>query len=140
MFSVTKNEDEGMVVSEEEWGYSLTLTNRTAKPLQNIRIEYVLFAKPDQDPGKDKTAAILKRTNGSTTVKEIAGNNRAVVRTDTIKIYKQKLKPGFVWKDKGGSDTIRDTLYGVWIKAYVGEQVVAEICNPSSLGKTEKGP
>lgn len=140
IFDSSKSEDIAIVTTEEKWGYSVTVVNHSAKPVANLKFTYVLFVKPDIDPGKDSRAAALKRTNGASTVAEVAAGAKTVFRTESIKIAKQKLKPGYFWSKTGNSEVIRDTLYGVWIKAYAGDQFVAEICTPASLAKTEKGP
>lgn len=139
-FDSSKKEDIAVITTEEKWGYSVTVTNTTNRPLSDLRFEYVLFVKPDLDPGKDDTSAKLKRSSGSSKLDGIGPRATSVFRTDTIKIYKQKLKPGWIWGKTGQSEMIRDKLYGIWIKTYVGDQLVSEICNPEMLAKTEKGP
>ncbi|MFA6960893.1 MAG: hypothetical protein WC205_09100 [Opitutaceae bacterium] len=140
VFDSTKKEDIGSITTEENWGYSLTASNRTNKPIKNLKIEYALFVKPDLEPGKDSTSSKLKRSTGTTTIPEIAAGSKIVVRTDSVKIYKQKLKPGWVWGKTGGEEKLRDTLYGIWMKAYVGDQIVVETVSPDGLSRTEKGP
>ncbi len=139
-FTSSKREDIAMITTEENWGYSVTVSNTTFKPIKNLKFEYVLFVKPDAEPGRDSVASKLKRSQGSSTLEEIAGNSRSVFRTDSIKIYKQKLKPGWIWGKTGGAEMVRDTLHGIWIKTYVGDQLIAETCTPESLMQTEKGP
>ncbi len=140
VFDSSKNEEVAIVTTVEKWGYSVTVTNHSNKPVNNLKFRYVLFVKPDLEPGKDRSASTFKRSTGSTTVAELAGGTKTVFRTDSIKISKQKLKPGWSWTKTGNSEMIRDTLYGIWLKAYIGDQLVAEIRNPESLSKTEKGP
>jgi len=140
VFSSSKSEDISTVTTEEKWGYSVTVANRGSKPLENLRFDYVLFVKPDLEPGKDARAAALKRATGSNTLPLVAIGSKAVFRTDSIKIYKQKLKPGWIWGKTGNSEMVRDTLHGIWVKAYAGNKLVAEICTPEGLMKTEKGP
>jgi len=140
VFSSTKSEDTATITTEEKWGYSVTVTNHGSKPIENLKFDYVLFVKPDLEPGKDARAAALKRSTGSNTLPLLAIGAKPVFRTDSIKIYKQKLKPGWIWGKTGNSEMIRDTLHGIWLKAYVGNQLVAEICSPEALMKTEKGP
>lgn len=140
VFDSSKQEEVGMTITEEKWGYSVTVSNRAGKPVSGLRFEYVLFVKPDNEPGKDSKASPLKRSKASATCEPLAIGAKTTFRTDSIKIYKQKLKPGYIWGKTGNAEAIRDTLHGIWIKAYVGDQLVAEICNPESLAKTEKGP
>lgn len=136
-FDSKKKDDEGVVLIEEEWGYSVTIFNRTVKPLKDLRVEYILFVKPDAEPGKDAVAATLKRKKGKLNVPEIEGRQSLVVRTDSVTMYKQQLKAGYIWKKTGTNAGMRDSLYGVWLKIMAEGQVVAEICNPESLAKTQ---
>lgn len=140
VFTSRKQDDVATITTEEDWGYSITVSNRSFKTIKKLKFKYVLFVKPDVEPGKDSRASALKRSEGSSTLDEIAPSARTVFRTESIKIYKQKLKPGWVWGKTGGAEKLRDTLHGVWLKAYAGDQLVAEICSPESLAKTEKGP
>lgn len=140
VFDSSKNDEVGIIVTEEKWGYSVTVANRGSKPVGGLRFEYVLFVKPDTEPGKDQKTAPLKRSKGNATVEPLAIGAKTTFRTDSIKIYKQRLKPGYIWGKTGNAEAMRDTLHGIWIKAYAGDQLVADICTPDSLAKTEKGP
>lgn len=140
VFGSSKREDISTITTEEKWGYSVTVSNRSPKPVGNLKFDYVLFVKPDMEPGKDARASALKRSTGSSTLAQVAIGSKTVFRTDSIKIYKQRLKPGWIWGKTGNTEMIRDTLHGIWIKAYAGDQLIAEICTPDGLMKTEKGP
>ena len=35
---------------------------------------------------------------------------------------------------------MEDTLYGVWLRVYVGDQMVTEAYSPATLSQTEKWP
>jgi hypothetical protein len=140
IFDSSKKEDIAVITTEEKWGYSITVSNTTSRALRDIRFNYVLFVKPDLDPGKDSQQSKLKRVDGSSKLDAVDGHARTVFRTSTIDIYKQKLKPGWIWGKTGQSEMLRDKLYGIWIKTYIGDQLVSETCNPESLAKTEKGP
>jgi len=138
----TKKKDDGtgIIVSEEQWGYTVALVNRTAKSFTEVRVDYVLFVKPDNEPGKDSVAAPLKQKPGSKKIDVIGVRDSINFRTDAITLYKQQLKAGYIWSKTGDSSAIKDTLYGVWLRAYVGDQLVAEVCSPESITKTEKWP
>jgi hypothetical protein len=136
--SKKKDDGGGIVLSEEQWGYSVIVLNHTSKQLTGLRVEYILFVKPDNEPGKDSTASALKQRVGSNKVDFLAPHTNATFRTETISISKQQLKPGYYWTKTGNNAAIRDTLYGVWLRAYVGDQLVDEVCNPETLLKTEK--
>ncbi len=137
-FDTKKSDEVGMVISHEQWGYTATLFNHTNKPLTGARVDYILFVKTDSEPGKDSTVAPLKQKPGSKMIDVIAGRDRVIFRTDSITLQKQQLKPGYIWSKTRNSEPIKDTLYGVWLRVYVGDQLVEEICNPASLSTTEK--
>jgi hypothetical protein len=136
----TKKKDDGggIIMSEEQWGYTATLFNRANMPLNGARVAYILFVKPDAEPGKDTTSAPLKQKPGSKTIDALAPHESINFRTDSIPIYKQQLKPGYIWGKTGTNTAIKDSLYGIWMRVYVGDQMVEEVVNPESLSKTEK--
>jgi hypothetical protein len=136
----TKKKDDGggIITSEEQWGYTATLFNRASKPLNGARVEYILFVKPDTEPGKDTTSAPLKEKSGSKTIDALPAHDSVNFRTDSITIFKQQLKPGYIWGKTGNNAAIKDSLYGIWVRVYVGDQMVDEVLNPESLSKTEK--
>jgi len=137
-FDTKKKDDGGIIVSEEQWGYTVTLVNRTAKSFTGARVDYILFVKPDNEPGKDASIAPLKQKPGSKKIDVIGVRDSINFRTEAITLYKQQLKAGYVWTKTGDSSAIKDTLYGVWLRAYVGDQLVDEVCSPEGLSKTEK--
>ena len=137
-FDTKKKDEGGVIVSEEQWGYTVTLVNHTAKSFPGARVDYVLFVKPDNEPGKDSSVAPLKQKPGSKKIDVIGVRDSVNFRTDAITIYKQQLKAGFIWAKTGTNSAIKDTLYGVWLRAYVGDQLVDEVCSPEGLSKTEK--
>ena len=137
-FDTKKKDDGGMTLSEEQWGYDVTFVNHTSKTLADVRVDYILFVKPDTEPGKDTVAAPLKQRAGSHKIDVVGIRDRVSFRTDSITLYKQQLKPGWIWAKTGSNSAIRDTLYGVWLRAYVGDQLVDEQCSPESLSKTER--
>lgn len=133
-----KDDGSGIIMSEEQWGYTATLYNRATKPLKGVRVEYILFVKPDAEPGKDPTSAPLKQKSGTKTVDAVPSRDNINFRTDSITIYKQQLKPGWIWGKTGNNAPIKDSLFGIWIRVYSGDQMVDEVISPESLAKTEK--
>jgi hypothetical protein len=133
-----KDDGGGIIMSEEQWGYTATLFNRARKPLNGMRVEYILFVKPDTEPGKDTISAPLKQKPGSKTIDALAPLDSISFRTDSIPIYKQQLKPGYIWGKTGNNSPVKDSLYGIWLRVYVGDQMVDEVVNPESLSKSEK--
>jgi len=136
-FDSQKKDEESIIVTEEQWGYTVTFFNHTSKPISGARVDYILFVKPDAQPGKDSTPVPLKKKPGSKQIDTVGFRDSVNFRTSTITIYKQQLKPGWVWEKTGNNAAVKDTLYGIWIRAYVGDQLVDETCSPDTLSKTE---
>ena len=135
----TKSKDrDAIVVSEEQWGYSVTLLNRTSKVLNGIHVDYILFVRPDMEPGKSSTIVPLKQKPGSKKLDTVDAFKSTIFRTDSIVVFKQQLKSGYIWAKTGNNAAIEDTLYGVWLRVYVGDQLVNEVCSPASISKSEQ--
>lgn len=128
---------DGRTVTEEDWGYNITLRNQTSAPIEGLRAEYILFVKKDVPDGHvDKNK--LKRTKGSLTFTSIAPGARATERTDAVVARSVKLADGIVFAGSDGDDRMRDTLVGAWLRIYQGDRLVIEQASPGSLSSTEK--
>jgi hypothetical protein len=124
----------GRTTTEEKWGYSVTLVNKTTQPLDNLRAEYRLFATKDNVHVKEKEG--LKKKAYSSAIEPIPTLGRAVFRTETISAFKMKYN-GNIQSAKTGDTSSREILHGVWFRLYRGDQLVQEIAMPSSLMTTE---
>lgn len=119
--------------TSEEWGYSVTLKNKTSKALSTIRIDYILFVKPDNDPGNDKMKSALTRKKGSFIAEGIKAHGQSIFKTDTIQTTKTEISGDITWSKTGGTKPIKDTLYGIWARIFVGDQLISEISTPDTL-------
>ncbi len=132
--SVRRN---GISITEEDWGYSVTLRNTTLKPVEGLRAEYILFVKAD-NPGESavRADARLKRTTGALAFDPVPPGDRVTLRTQPIVVRKRELANGIVWR---GSDDAksRDSLHGVWLRIYQGDKLVLEQASPGNLSQTE---
>lgn len=136
-FSTEKKEDVGVTYSYEQWGFNVTLTNRWNQPLEKLRAEYVLFLDPSEQLIDSKDEAKLKRLRGQADVEPIPMSGRVQFRTDTVEAVKVALKSGWVWGDADKKRTARDKLYGVWVRIYRGDELVAETAMPNTLATKE---
>lgn len=139
-FKTEKQSSDGATVSKEQWGYNIDLINRTSIDMSDVRAEYILFVKQDDLPGQPKSdrGEDLKRMKNKTEIAGLGMRAETKFRTEPVVIFRQTLKPGYVWSGAGGTKPIRDNLYGLWMKVYVGKQLVSEVVYPESLSKTEK--
>ncbi|MFA6289034.1 MAG: hypothetical protein WC661_16755 [Opitutaceae bacterium] len=121
----------------EDWGYSVTLTNRLSKPLTNVRIEYQLFVKPTAGAGNSSQGTALVRTSGQKVIAAIDARDKALFQTTTIRATKTELEGNVKWSKTGGTAPVKDTLYGIWARIYVGDQLVSEVSTPDALAAKE---
>jgi hypothetical protein len=127
---------DGITITEEDWGYSVTLRNTTLKPVENLRGEYILFVKVDTTAEQiGRAEARLKRSTGALTFDPIPAGGRITARTRPIVARKSELANGIVWN--GGEAKTRDTLHGIWLRIYQGETLVLESASPGTLMNTE---
>lgn len=121
----------------EDWGYSVTLTNRLSKPLANVRIEYQLFVKPTSTTGNTAKGTGFVRTSGRNVIAAIDSHDKAMFKTTTIRALKTELSGDVKWARTGSTSPVKDTLYGIWARIYVGDQLVSEVSTPDTLATKE---
>lgn len=125
----------GRTLTEEKWGYSVTVSNRTAQPLEQLRAEYILFATVDDIQVKEKQG--LKKKRFRSQIETIPELGKTTFRTETISAIKSKYN-GNIVAAKSGDSSSRETLHGVWLRVYRGDTLVCETSFPESLRTTEK--
>jgi hypothetical protein len=130
--STVKN---GRVTTEEKWGFSLMLNNRTSAPLAKLRAEYILFATQD-DVHKDKTEG-FRRAKHRSAIEDIPAYGRFDFRTESVSAFKMKYK-GNIRSAATGDNKSRESLHGVWIKIYRGDELIYEAASPDRLMREEK--
>ena len=124
----------GRTTTEEKCGYSVTIQNKTSAPLENLRIEYRLFATVDSVHVKEKQG--LKKKSYGSNVEAIPSLGKTVFRTETISAYKMKYN-GNIVSAKTGDSSSRETLTGIWLRLYRGKELVSEVSTPATLMSTE---
>lgn len=125
----------GRTTTEDKWGYKVTIANKTVRPLENLRAEYRLFATVDDVHVKGKQG--LKKKTYQSALESIPELGRTVFQTETISALKTKYN-GNIVSAKTGDSTSRETLYGIWIRIYRGEELLYEESMPVSLMTAEK--
>jgi hypothetical protein len=108
----------------EQWGYSIQITNQHLQPVENLRIEYNLFARTFAD-----TSTPLVIT-GSKAFEVLASRRSEVFRTLSAEVCKTK-DTYFGYNSQG-------EMRGIWLRIYAGDQVIIEQSSPESLMKDEK--
>jgi hypothetical protein len=125
----------GRETTEEKWGFSLMLNNRTSGGLDTLRAEYILFATQD-DVHKDKVEG-FRRARHRTKIDPVPAFGRLDFRTETVSVFKMKYR-GNIVSASTGDNRSRETLHGIWIKIYRGDELIYEAASPESLMRTEK--
>ena len=125
----------GRTITEEKWGYSVMVSNRTPQPIENLRAEYILFATVDDIQVKEKQG--LKKKRYKAPIDTIAELGKTTFRTETISAIKSKFN-GNIVAAKSGDSSSRETLHGIWLRIYRDKELVYEASAPETLRTTEK--
>ncbi len=128
---VVKN---GQTITEEKWGYGVTIINKTARSVDNLRTEYRLFATVDNIHVKEKQG--LKKKSYRSAIENVPELGRITFRTETVSAIKTKYN-GNIHSAKTGDTSSRETLHGIWIRIYRGDDLVYETAMPDSLRTSE---
>ncbi|MCS6243773.1 MAG: hypothetical protein H2172_07960 [Opitutus sp.] len=127
---------DGVTITQENWGYALTISNRTPKPIDELRAEYRLFATVD-NMGVAEDKLVLKNKAYKTPIEKIEALNKITLRTETIAAVKMAYNGNIVSSKTGRSES-GERLYGIWLRVFRGDQLVQEIAMPDSLRTKEK--
>ena len=119
------------VITDEDWGYSITLRNTTAVPIEKLRIEYLLYVKVDVVENTGRKPG-LRRQAGKASYEALPANGRLTVKTSAITTRETELKRGLQWRGTNDDDT-RDTLHGIWLRLYQGDKLISETASPATL-------
>lgn len=96
----------------ETVGYSFGVTNRNIYPVEKIRVEYNLFARPYDGATSPIVVA------GALDFPPVATGRTETMKGKTAEICRLR---GIDYKANGGE------LRGVWVKLFLGDQLVQEI-------------
>lgn len=119
------------VIIDEDWGYSVTVRNLGGLPIENLRAEYLLYAKVDAVKNTGRKPG-MRREAGKLAFESLPANGRVSAKTSAITTRKTELKGGITWSGTGDKDT-RDTLHGIWLRIYQGDHLVLESATPTTL-------
>ncbi len=125
----------GRTITEEKWGYAVTISNRTPQPIAKLRAEYLLFATTDDLHVKEKQG--LKKKRHASSIETIPELDRTAFRTETISAMKSKYN-GNIVSAKSGDTTSRESLHGIWMRIYRDDELIYEAASPETLRTTEK--
>jgi len=130
-FDVERGTTVSTKVSKEQWGYSVTIENKTFKPQDNLEVEYRQFVFDDVALGKPKLTSHASKT----TVASLPSGGKFKFDTTPVDIEKEELKANY---SRAGKEKVRDTLSGLWLRITKDGQVVYEFQNPPDLKNKAK--
>jgi hypothetical protein len=128
----TKQENYYETTKNQKWSYVVTMENKSFKDVSDIEIKYVMFSKSVATTrvtqnGREE----FQRHEGSTTIKTLKNNDQVTFSTDGVMLKSVQLADG--WTYVGGSTGAKGALRGLWLRVYVGGQMVSEFMDPPDL-------
>ncbi|MCX6937870.1 MAG: hypothetical protein NTU80_08220 [Verrucomicrobia bacterium] len=100
--------------------------------------EYLLFATIDSVYVEGKKEG-LRRKAYRTKLDNIEAKGRFDFRTETVSAFKTKYN-GNIVSAKTGESSSRETLNGIWLRVYRGDELIYENALPDGLRKKETWP
>lgn len=126
--------EDALAITEEDWGYTITLKNNTGRVIENLRADYILYTKIDQIKNTSRQPT-TKAKAFSVKFEALPVGGRGAAKTSTVVTRETKLRGGLQWRGTGDDDT-RDTLVGIWLRIYQGDVLVLESATPATLAAT----
>lgn len=124
--------------------YEITLRNRSAKPIENLKIDYRYFVETHMDGESDGDLKGIKP--GNLSIDRIEPGEEVTVTTTSISIDEKFSKTAVYDTRFSGTSRLigyemdkksEDELMGVWLKVYgpelEGEPTVRDVCFPENL-------
>jgi hypothetical protein len=128
----------------EHWGYNIQVLNQTNQPLEELRLEYIIFARTDPDnylrTAKANAARPLERQPGNEKLGAIQPGRRAEIRTTPVVVNRVTYSDNYNTYNSNGRrlNKWRDReIHGVWFRLYDGDKLIQEGGAPESLRKSE---
>lgn len=147
-------EDDGES-QESATSFNVTLTNRIAEELAELRVEYTLFVEDDPDDRvktRDETlAARISRKVGSTKVEPIKSGQTWAFDTEAIKTLEKNLYRSWLMGPVGAQVVARRSadlagkwkdqeVFGILIKLYDGDRLIETVSSSDTLAKLAETP
>lgn len=116
---------DGYTHKHEDWAYTIELLNQHIRAVDNVRIEYNLFARmfPDSSPSTGQ------RITGAKRFDVIASRDKGTLRTGTAEVCRRR---GIYFGSGSGE------MRGIWYRVYVDDTLVIESSSPETLMANEK--
>lgn len=123
-----------ITINKKEVIYNVSITSKTAKPLSDLEVKYMIFYL-DFEPSEPEKPTETSKT-GMLAIKNLPGNQSVVLKTDPLTLTSATLDGNKYWVN-GASNSAKDKITGVWIRVYMGTELVGEYANPSTIAKRQ---
>jgi hypothetical protein len=130
-FDVERGTTVSTKVSKEQWGYGVTIENKTFKPQDNLEVEYRQYVLDDVATGKPK----LKSYPAKTTIAALPSGGKFKFDTTPVDIEKEEMKANY---SRAGKEKVKDTLSGLWLRIMKDGQMIYEFQSPPDLKNKAK--
>lgn len=130
-----KQVTESSTMTSERWAYKTTLTNKTFKPIQGLKVDYRIYI--EKDSFKDVPPKLIA-TPGSTTIASLDANRKFTFETDSVEIKMSTLRSGWDWTGNNPKEKSEDEVVGIWIRVMRNGELVAEYMKPTTLKNKAK--
>ena len=129
----SKSRDSNSTTRSTEIAYSVAVSSRAFKELQNVTVKYNIYYA-DSQLGSSAEPAI-RTSSGSHVFPSLLTNKEQTFSTKPIKLESASLDGGWYFTS-GASNLSKDKVVGIWLKAFdsAGKQI-GEYVNPSSVPK-----
>ena len=131
----TKSETYYETTKNQKWSYLVTMENKSFKDVSDIEIKYVVFSKQmgytgtvTVPIGSHGNSSGLQRHEGTASIKLLKNNDKVTFSTDGVMLKSIDYNDG--WE----SGTLaKGALRGLWLRVYVGGNMVYEFMDPPDL-------
>src|SRR6478736_1111406 len=114
-FDVERRESVSTKFSNEKWGYSIIIENKSFKNLQDLNVEYRQYLVDDVVKGEPT----LKAIPGSIKIGNLPNTAKFKFDTEPVSIEKKELKANWYYAN-GGKEKVKDNVAGFWLKIMSG--------------------
>ena len=123
----TKMQNDDESVKNQKWSYLVTMENKSFKDVSDMEIKYVMFSKQGtftQTTGHPN----LQRHEGTISIKLLKNNDTITFSTDPVMLKTIDYYDGW-YADERATGALR----GLWLRVYIGGQMVSEFMDPPDL-------
>lgn len=114
-------------------GFSVSLKNMSSVNLRGLRADYRVYMSR---AGFREKKASQKNIGGTQAVDVLARGDTHTFKTRTMPLMTQSLQANWYYRTEAGiMRSLVDDLLGVWVRVYVGKELVAEYVSSEILRK-----